>query len=1158
MTLAAVTLDDKYELETGRVFLTGTQALVRLPMMQRQRDLKAGLNTACFISGYRGSPLGAVDLQLWQAREFLKQNHIHFQPGVNEDLAATSIWGTQQTNMYGDSNYDGVFSMWYGKGPGVDRSGDAVKHANHAGTDPNGGVLMLVGDDHTCKSSSLPNQSEFACMDYNVPLLAPSSVQDFLDMGMYGWAMSRYAGLWVGFKCTADTTDSSASCYIDPHRIDMKIPTDFEMPEGGVHIRWPDGWYDVEERLVRYKVPAAQAFVRANGLDKIVMDSPKARLGIVTAGKSYQDVREALADLGIDEARAAEIGIRVYKVALAWPIEPQGMLNFAKGLEEILIVEEKRNVMEDQIKALLFNLPDSQRPRVVGKTTEDGDLQLRWWFDLPPAMIAKAIGNRISRFFMDDQFKERLAHFESFDVAAQAPESEIKRLPYFCSGCPHNTSTRVPEGSRAMAGIGCHYMATFMDRNTSLMTHMGAEGSNWIGQYPFVKTNHVFQNIGDGTYFHSGLMAIRAAVSAKVTMTYKILFNDAVAMTGGQPVDGPLTAERITQQVYGEGVVRIAVVTDEPEKYPVGIEWAPGVSVHHRDELNAIQHEFREIEGVSVIVYDQTCAAEKRRRRKRNLFFDPPKRAFINEDVCEGCGDCGKKSNCVSVLPVETELGRKREIDQSACNKDYSCLKGFCPSFVSVLGGNVRKAKPVAADEAVFSTLPDPEIPAVQDGAYGIIVTGVGGTGVVTIGALLGMAAHIEGKGVSVLDMVGFAQKGGGVMTQIKIADKPEDIHAIRLGNGGANVMIGCDVVVAADRVALSTIDRGRSRAVINSHETITGDFTRLPDMEFPTDSLLKNVTDWVGGNLTDIIDVNRIATALMGDSIATNLFMVGFAYQRGLIPLSAEAIEKAIELNGVAIDMNQQAFVWGRRAAYDLDAVRRAATPAGETLEKRYSQTAEEIVADRLPRLTAYQDATYAQRYENLIRRVQAAEGDKTKGMTGLTEAVARYYFKLLAYKDEYEVARLYTSDDFKRRLHNQFEGDFKLKILLAPPLIAERDKITGQLIKREYGQWILSAFKLLRRFKFLRGTSFDPFGYSTERKRERSLIAEYEAVIDELLAGLDHDNHALAVEIAEIPDHIRGYGHVKDEQLAEAKEKEQDLLAAFRSPEPRATAAE
>ena len=1164
MALTAVSLDDKYTLESGRVYLTGTQALVRLPMMQRQRDVKAGLNTGCYVSGYRGSPLGGVDQQMQRASQFLEKHHIVFQPGVNEDLAATAIWGSQQLNLYPGANYDGVFGMWYGKGPGVDRSGDVFKHGNLAGSSPNGGVLLLAGDDHTCKSSTTAHQSEFAFVDAMIPVLNPAGVQDFLDLGLYGWAMSRYSGCWVAFKTIAETVDSSASVHIDPHRVDIVTPDDFQMPEGGLNIRWPDEFLAQEERHHRYKLYAALAFARANKLNRTIIDSPKRRLGIVTTGKSYLDVRQALEDLGIDEAMAKDIGISLYKVGMSWPLEREGIREFAEGLEEILVVEEKRALIENQLKEQLYNWRADVRPHVLGKFDENGEWILPSSGELTPARIARVIADRLGRFHTSPQIDERLAFLTRKEASlAQQPDT-IKRIPYFCSGCPHNTSTRVPDGSRALAGIGCHFMSLWMDRNTATFTHMGGEGVSWVGQAPFTSDEHVFVNLGDGTYYHSGYMAIRQAVAAGVNVTYKILYNDAVAMTGGQSHDGPLSVDAIARQVAAEGVAKVVVVSDEPAKYPIGTSFPHGTTVHHRDELDSVQRNLREWPGTSVLIYDQTCAAEKRRRRKRGLFPDPPKRVMINEAVCEGCGDCSVKSNCLSVVPVDTEFGRKRAIDQSSCNKDYSCVNGFCPSFVTVHGGQLKQPKTVgsggAEDALADLALPTPDLPSL-DNPFGIIVTGIGGTGVVTIGALLGMAAHIEGKGASVLDMAGLAQKGGAVVSHVRIGATPDDLHAVRIAAGSANTVIGCDLMVAASPDVMAKMQPGVTRAVINSHETITGDFTRNPDMNLMGAEMAKIIDIAVGDGAADYVEASRLATALLGDSIATNLFMLGVAWQKGLVPVSAEALEQAIELNGVAVDFNKQAFLWGRRVAVDRARVEQAAAPATplRLQEPDIATSLEDVVARRIRVLTAYQNEDYARRYKDFVVKVQKAEADRAKGRNGFAEAVARYYFKLLAYKDEYEVARLYTNGAFVSRLNDQFEGNFKLKFHMAPPLLAKRHPDTGHLIKQEFGPWMMSAFGLLARLRFLRGSAFDIFGYSAERKRERQLIADYEATIGEMLGKLTHENHELAIAIASIPEHIRGYGHVKDEHLEKAKIEEDALLRAFRSPDaPTAEAAE
>ena len=1167
---ATVTLDDKYTLESGRVYLNGLQALVRLPMMQRQRDAAAGLNTGGFISGYRGSPLGTYDAALQGASRFLKNNHIFFQPGLNEDLAATAVWGAQQVNLWRGARYDGVFGIWYGKGPGVDRSGDVLKHGNHSGSSRHGGVICVAGDDHGCKSSTLPHQSEFAFSASMIPVLNPAGVQEYIDYGLYGFALSRYSGCWIGFKAVGDTVESSASVSIDPQRVEIRLPDDFDMPDGGLNIRYPDPPHDLEHRLVNFKLPAAQAFVRANGLDRIVMDSPNARLGIVTSGKSYLDVRQALDELGVTEAAAAELGLRVYKVAMTWPLEPEGARRFAEGLEEILVVEEKRPLIEDQLKELLYGR-DRAPKRILGKRDEEGHPLLPLHGEITPGMVAQALVSRLKRYNDLPAFEQRLARLEQIERGALGSGPSLARTPFFCSGCPHNSSTKLPEGSRAMAGIGCHGMALWMpERNTQTITHMGGEGVNWVGQAPFTDEGHVFQNLGDGTYFHSGLLAIRAAVDAGVNITYKILFNDAVAMTGGQPVmtdgHGAMTPDRISRQVAGEGAKKVVVVTDEPEKYPLGTNWAPGTEVYHRRQLDAVQRQLRETGGVTVLIYDQTCAAEKRRRRKRGLYPDPDRRAFINDLVCEGCGDCSAKSNCVSIQPLDTEWGRKRRVDQSNCNKDFSCTDGFCPSFVTVHGGRLRKARKQGAQITPvdpFADLPEPERPSAGE-PYGILITGIGGTGVVTIGALLGMAAHMEGKGASVLDMAGLAQKNGAVTSHVRIADDPADLHAVRIATGGAKLLLGCDIVVAGAPENLATLNQGVTGAVVNSHVVPTASFVLDNGIDLSSDGLRREIAASVGDDRADFVNATELATAIMGDSIATNLFMLGFAWQRGLVPLGRESLEQAIHLNNVAVEMNLQAFNWGRLAAHDEAAVRTIAGPMlkkdeGPAANKQGDRASalKEIVEKRVAFLTDYQDAAYAARYRRRVEAAAAAEAEKAKGRHGFAEAVARNLFKLMAYKDEYEVARLYTSGEFQEKLARQFEGRVKLSFHLAPPLIARRDPISGEAEKREFGPWIMTAFRLLAGLRGLRGGPLDLFGRTAERRMERQLITDYEARLGELMAALDGDNHAFAVEIAQIPEEIRGFGHVKERNVAAARRKEARLLEAFKAPGDLASAA-
>jgi indolepyruvate ferredoxin oxidoreductase len=1156
---SSITLEDKYTRTEGRIYLSGVQALVRLPLMQQMRDRAAGLNTGGFISGYRGSPLGGFDLELWRAKKHLAASKIEFTPGLNEDLGATMVWGTQQTNLFPGATVDGVFAMWYGKGPGVDRCGDVFKHGNAAGTSKHGGVLALAADDHACRSSTLPHGSELEFVSAMMPVLNPAGVQDILDMGMLGWAMSRFTGRWVGFKTIAETVESSASVNVNPHQLDIVLPEDFVLPPGSLNIRWPDPPLDQEMRLHQYAVQATVAFARANRIDRTVIDSPRARLGIVTTGKSYLDVLQALEYLGLDTRACEDIGIRVYKVGMTWPLEPIGIREFARGLEDIIVVEEKRSFIESQMKEHMYNWDHHTRPSIVGKYNEDGDWILPSTNELTPALIARVIARRVQRFFNSAMIDERLQWIAAKERELATPRANFPRVPHYCSGCPHNTSTQVPEGSRALGGIGCHYMVTWMDRKTDTFTQMGGEGVTWCGQAPFTETSHVFQNLGDGTYFHSGSLAIRQAIAAKVNITYKILYNDAVAMTGGQPVDGTLTVPDIAWQVRSEGVERIIVMSDDiakwkkPEIFPSDVEFV------HRDELDATQKRMREFTGVSVLIFDQTCATEKRRRRKRGKMVDPKKRVMINSLVCEGCGDCGKKSFCVSVLPKETEYGRKREIDQSSCNKDYSCVKGFCPSFITVHGGELKKRKGIDA-AALLANLPAPTLPTL-DRPWNILITGVGGTGVVTIGALLGMAGHLENKGATVLDQTGLAQKGGAVTTHVRIANQPSDIHAVRIAAGEADLVLGCDMVVVNDYWALSKIRAGRSQVVLNTWQAMPGGFTMKPDMQFPTAGILNAVRTALGGTEPLQVDASTLATALLGDTIAANLFMLGFAWQQALVPLSFESIDRAIELNGAAVAMNRQAFAWGRLAAIDPDKVREAAGIKRADREdsvlalplddSRIAKTLDERISRRIAFLTEYQNAAYAARYQSLVDTVRASEARSVPGSTALTEAVARYYFKLMAYKDEYEVARLHTSQEFRRQVEQTFDGKYSIHFHLAPPLFAKKDG-EGHLVKAEYGGWVYNAFAMLARLRGLRGTAFDPFGYTAERKMERRLVADYARTIERLLPALTAENAALAVEIASVPEQIRGFGHVKHAHLQPALRRQAELLARWSAPQP------
>ena len=1151
MTLKNVTLDDKYDLTQSRVFVTGYQALIRATLMQQERDRLAGLSTAGYVSGYRGSPLGGLDQQFMRAKPHLDKHHVLFQTGLNEDLAATAIWGTQQAELRGEGKYDGVFGMWYGKGPGVDRTGDVFRHANFAGSSKNGGVLALMGDDHTAESSTTAHQSEFHFVDVMIPILNPAGVQEIIDYALYGWAMSRYCGSWAALKCMHETVESTAVVNGALDRVKIVIPGDdeFKMPPGGLNIRLVNGILEMEARLHDYKRDAMLAFVRANKLNRVIISGGRnPKIGIITVGKSYLDVRQAFDELGIDEVKCNDLGIKLYKVACPWPISRAELRAFAEGLDLIICVEEKRSLIEVQVREELYGMPNP--PVVIGKRDE----QDRWLFPvkgaLEPIDIAIAVGERVLARGHNDELANRVARLKQGQSAVAAMTDVSARTPYFCSGCPHNSSTVVPQGMRAYAGIGCHFMSQWMDRNTLGWTHMGGEGANWIGEAPFSKRNHVFQNLGDGTYNHSGYLAIRAAAASGVNITYKILFNDAVAMTGGQRNDGGLTVPIIARQVAAEGAKKIVIVTDEPWKYPKNTDWPPGITIHHRDDLMAVQTGLADVAGLSVLIYDQTCAAEKRRRRKRGQFPDPDKRVVINELVCEGCGDCGVQSNCVSVQPLDTEWGRKRTIDQSSCNKDFSCLKGFCPSFVTVEGAKLKRGKGVDAP-ADMPALPEPVQPEIAR-PFSIIVTGVGGTGIVTIGGVLGMAAHLEGKGIGIIDQAGLAQKGGAVYSHIRIANRPEDIHAIRVAAGECDLVLGGDMVVVGNKKVLSTAKLGATTMVINTAEILPGDFTRNADFSLPTERLKRAIRTAAGAEKSNFVNATRLATALLGNSIGANIFMVGYAYQLGALPLTAESIERAIELNGEAVPMNLAAFQFGRRAAFDLASVEALIKPAPESASdaRRLSQSFDEIVARRVAFLTDYQNADYAARYQALVGKVQAAEAAKAPGKSGLADAVARYLFKLMAYKDEYEVARLYAEPSFLAQVKNEVAGEnLTLKFHLAPPLFARKDKVTGLPKKMTLGPWMLPAFRMLAKFKVLRGTAFDIFGYSEERRTERKLVADYEAMLDEVMVKLAPENHHIAVGLANIPEKIRGFGHVKARHLVAAKADEAALLDQFRS---------
>ncbi|SFS12828.1 indolepyruvate ferredoxin oxidoreductase family protein [Yoonia litorea] len=1129
MSKHEISLNDRYDLSKDQVLLNGTQALVRLMLMQRARDAEAGLNTAGYVTGYRGSPLGAVDMQMTKAKDVLEPAQILFQPGLNEDLAATALWGSQQAELRGEGKYDGVFGLWYGKGPGVDRSGDVMRHANMAGTSPNGGVIMAMGDDHTGESSTTLHQSDWAMVDAYMPIVSPAGVQEVLDYGLYAYALSRFAGVWVGLKTMKDTIEVTSVVDARLDRMSFVTP-EIEMPDGGLNIRLVDTPQLQEARMIDHKRFAAEAFARANKMDQRKWGKPGAKIGFVAAGKNWLDLQHALALLNIDEEEAERLGITTYKVGQVWPLDMASFHDWAEGLDLIVVVEEKRKLIEVQVKEAIFD--DRQGRRVYGwhKGDEHSEGRREEIFqtkaDINPIVVAEKLGGiLVEEGCGSEGVKAGLETLAEARRADNAPEIAA-RTPYFCSGCPHNSSTKVPEGSRAYAGIGCHYMVQWMDRETVGFTQMGGEGANWVGEAPFSTRDHVFQNIGDGTYNHSGVQAIRFALMAGTNITYKILYNDAVAMTGGQGNDGGLNADQICREVMAMGVRNVALVYDEKEDVDLAL-FPKGLDVHERAELQSVQEKFSKYKGVSVIVYVQTCAAEKRRRRKRGQFPDPDKRVFINTDVCEGCGDCGVQSNCVSIVPVETELGRKRAIDQSSCNKDYSCVKGFCPSFVTIEGAQVRKE---ATAEVDLPDLPMPLLPAIR-GTHNVVITGVGGTGVVTIGAVLAMAAHIDGKGAGMMEMAGLAQKGGAVHIHCRLANTPGDINAIRVATGECDTLVGGDLVVSAGAKTIGLMKTGRTQAVVNSHEIITGEFTRDTEFRLPTDQLKLSLEARMGDGLA-MFDASELAKALLGDSIYSNMMVFGAAWQMGAIPVTYDAILRAIELNGAAVERNKKAFAFGRWAYLHPQDAKDLLAPKIVRLPK----SLDEKIAYRADHLVAYQNKRLAKKYNKMLARFEDP---------ALREAVAKGYHKLLAYKDEYEVARLLSAT--KDKAEAEFAGDLKLTYHLAPPMLTKTGP-DGRPLKKEYGARMAAMFPRLAKFKFLRGTPFDPFGRTAERRMERALIKQYEADMAEVLQQLSPANMETAKALALLPLEIRGFGPVKEANERKAAKRREALLAELR----------
>lgn len=1143
-----ISLDDKYDLSRSRIYLTGTQALVRLLLMQQARDRLSGIETGGFVSGYRGSPLGGLDSQILKAKDRLDPANIVFRAGINEEVAATACWGTQQAEMRGEGRFKGVFALWYGKGPGVDRSGDAMRHANMAGTSPHGGVLAVMGDDHTAESSTIAHQSEYAFVNLMMPILSPAGVQEILDYGLYGYALSRFAGVWSSLKGVKDTIESSAVVDGALDRVSPVTP-DFAMPPGGLNIRPNDAFLAMEERLHLYKIPAALAFIRANPINRIVgRTTSQTRIGIVTAGKSYLDTLQALSALGIDLSRLPDLGVSLLKLGCPWPLEPEIMREFARGLDLVFVIEEKRPLIEGQVRECLYGLTDA--PVIIGKQDEIGGALLPSHGALEPDVIAIALGERIAAFHPDITLVERIKNLKAMRAINLQREQIAVRAPHFCSGCPHNSSTIVPEGMRAYSGIGCHTLSLWMDRRTEGFTQMGGEGANWVGESPFSTRDHVIQNLGDGTYVHSGLLAIRYAVSAHVNITYKILFNDAVAMTGGQALDGGLTVERLVDQMFAEGAVEIALVSDEPKKYGNWIKQHDALRVYHRRKIEDVQKRLATVKGVTILIHDQTCALEKRRRRKRGDVSSPNRHVIINERLCEGCGDCGRKSNCVSIQPVETEFGRKRMIDQATCNIDLSCLEGFCPALVTVQGAQLRRPSKELINGEDWGALPPPRLMPL-DSVRSILITGVGGTGVVTIAAILGMAAHLEGKACGTIDMTGMAQKGGAVTSHVRIAKSQADIHAIRIGSEEADVILGGDLVVTGMRSTLSTIRRGLTGVLVNSHEVMPGEFTRNVDYRLPSTRIKQQVQSAAGDENVVFVDASQLADRLVGHRLGANMILLGMAFQFGLIPLATASIEKAIRLNGEAVDANLAAFRWGRRLGEDRARVESAAqSQSHSSPDHEISTSRKERLERRIDYLTQYQNLGYARRYLDVIERVRLVEERIMPKQYALADAVSSALFKLMAYKDEYEVARLYSDGSFRAQLQRQFEGKrFRIQYHLSPPMQNNPFKMPGAPRKYPYGRSTIVLFHILARMKFLRGTPFDIFGLMAERRRERRLIRAYMARIEELLAGLTPSNHALAVRIAALPEKIRGFGHIKEAAIEAVHQEEIRLLSQFKT---------
>lgn len=1137
-------LEDVYLQTSGQVFMNGLQALTRLPLVQIRRDRERGLNTGGVISGYRGSPLGGYDLTLERNIGLLREHDISFKPGVNEELAATIIWGSQQLHLSPGAQKQGVFGIWYGKGPGVDRSGDVFKHGTASGSSKHGGVLCIAGDDHAAKSSTVPHQSDHAFMSAIIPMLYPSSVSEYVEMGLLGIELSRYSGCWVALKVLSDTVESASKVDLESERREILLPEDFELPKDGLNLRWPDNRWEQDQRLQNVKPYAALAFARANQIDRITLDSPDARLGIVASGLAYENTMQALRSLGIDHEQAKALNLRVYKVGMPWPLEPQGVHAFAKGLEHILVLEDRREIIEHQLKQSLFALPSDQTPRITGKFDRDGQQRLPLSRELNVHDIANLVGSELLQYSPPEdakkQIQEGIRRFEHQQQRIQEYTSPLTRNPYYCAGCPHSRSTKVPEGSRTLAGIGCHFMATWTEEeSTSLFTQMGGEGAPWIGMQDHTSENHIFANLGDGTYFHSGILAIRQAVASKANITYKILYNQAIAMTGGQELDGPLSVTDLIDQLKAERVADVVVVSDDPD----ALDKSTGnVPLLHRDAMPEVMQRMAGTLGCTVIVYHQMCATEKRRMRKRGKLPQAEERVYINPDVCEGCGDCSVQSACVAIEPLETPLGRKRQINQSLCNSDLSCLKGFCPSFVTLTGAEVRR-EGIAPEH--IPDLPQPESICDLDKNWNISLIGVGGTGLLTVNAVLGMAAFMDDLEFTLLDMAGLAQKGGTVCSSIKLGSSATPPRAGRIANGEADLLLAADSISAISADSIGLCSPERTHAVINSHLTPIWEFIRERDLNFQEEQVLQTLQQHTQSG-SSRHDFTRISSTLLGDTIYTNMMLVGYALQQGLIPVCLESLEQAIKLNGTSVQENLQALALGRLLAHDAKAIY-------DLMPKEESgpRTLDEVVAHRSTRLQQYQDGALAQQYREAVERVASASREHDpEGL--LAMAVAHNYAKLLAYKDEYEVARLFTRSAFTQALNKQFTGNYKLKFHLSPAGLARMDPYTSRPRKYEFGPWILKAFKLFTLGKRLRGTRWDPFGYSAERRGERQAILDYEDDMKLALELLGDDNLEYAQRLLALPDQIRGFGPVKLEAMERARDEQVRLRATLNGATP------